>query len=51
LFASALDTVIQLPADRRRVTISTEDGGDTVELSATGPQGLLFQVRLPRTDP
>jgi C4-dicarboxylate-specific signal transduction histidine kinase len=51
LFASALDTVIRLPAERRKVTISTEDGGCTVELSATEPEGILFQVHLPRTDP
>lgn len=51
LFASALDTVIRLPADRRTVTISTEDDGCTVELSATEPQGVLFQVHLPRVTP
>jgi C4-dicarboxylate-specific signal transduction histidine kinase len=51
LFASALDSLIRLPKDRRQVTISTEDSGDTVELSATGPQGMLFQVHLPRTAP
>jgi C4-dicarboxylate-specific signal transduction histidine kinase len=51
LFASALDTVIRLPAERRKVTISTEDDGCTVELSATEPEGILFQVHLPRTQP
>jgi C4-dicarboxylate-specific signal transduction histidine kinase len=51
LFASALDSMSLLPAERRRITIATEDSGGTVELSATGPQGLLFQVHLPRTDP
>lgn len=51
LFGSALDTVAQLPADRRKVTISTdESGGCTVELSATGPRGMLFQLHLPRAD-
>jgi len=49
LFGSALDTVTRLPPDRRKVTISTdESGGCTVELSATGPEGMLFQLRLPR---
>ena len=51
LFASALDTVIRLPAERRKVTISTEDDGCTVELSATEPEGILFQVHLPRAQP
>jgi C4-dicarboxylate-specific signal transduction histidine kinase len=50
LFTSALDTVIRLPAERRKVTISTEDDGCTVELSATEPEGILFKVHLPRTD-
>jgi hypothetical protein len=50
LFTSALDTVIRLPVERQRVTISTEDDAYTVELSATEPEGILFQVHLPRTD-
>lgn len=51
LFGSALDTVTRLPADRRKVTISTdESGGCTVELSATEPRGMLFQLHLPRVD-
>lgn len=50
LFGSALDTVTRLPADRRKVTISTDEGGCTVELSATGPRGMLFQLHLPRVD-
>jgi len=50
LFASALDNVIRLPAERRKVTISTEDDGCTVELSASEPEGVLFKVHLPRTD-
>ncbi|MEQ1803053.1 MAG: histidine kinase dimerization/phospho-acceptor domain-containing protein [Gammaproteobacteria bacterium] len=51
LFGSALDTVTRLPADRRKVTISTDEGnGGTVELSATGPGGTLFQLHLPRVD-
>jgi len=50
LFASALDSLSRLPAERRQVTLSTEDSGDTVELSATGPQGKLFQLHLPLTE-
>jgi C4-dicarboxylate-specific signal transduction histidine kinase len=51
LFGSALDTVTRLPADRRKVTISTDEGGGrTVELSATEPRGMLFQLHLPRVD-
>lgn len=50
LFSSALDTVASLPADRRKVTISTDDGGCTVEVSATDARGILFQVNLPRVD-
>jgi C4-dicarboxylate-specific signal transduction histidine kinase len=50
LFASALDNVIRLPAERRKVTISTEDDGCTVELSASEPEGVLFKVHLPQTD-
>ncbi|MBL8199700.1 MAG: hypothetical protein JNK40_01900 [Chromatiales bacterium] len=51
LFGSALDTVARLPADRRKVTISTDEGGGcTVELSATGPRGMLFQLHLPHVD-
>ncbi|MEO8224081.1 MAG: histidine kinase dimerization/phospho-acceptor domain-containing protein [Gammaproteobacteria bacterium] len=48
LFAGALETVSRLPAERRRVTISTDDGACTVELSAMEPGGTLFQVHLPR---
>jgi len=51
LFGSALDTVTRLPEDRRKVTISTDEGGCTVELSATGPRGMLFQLHLPRVEP
>lgn len=51
LFSSALDTVTRLPAERRKVTISTDDGGSTVEVSATEPRGMLFQLHLPRVDP
>lgn len=47
LMAGAIDTVIRLPADRRRVTISTENDGATVELSALEPRSVLFQVHLP----
>ncbi|MDH5255302.1 MAG: hypothetical protein OEW72_05235 [Gammaproteobacteria bacterium] len=47
LFGSALDTVRRLPAARRQVTISTEGGSCTVELSANEPQGMLFQLHLP----
>ncbi|MDP2323056.1 MAG: histidine kinase dimerization/phospho-acceptor domain-containing protein [Gammaproteobacteria bacterium] len=50
LFGSALDTITRLPAERRKVTIATDDGGRTVEVSAAGPQGMLFQVHLPRVD-
>jgi C4-dicarboxylate-specific signal transduction histidine kinase len=50
LFSSALDTVTRLPADRRKVTIATDDGGCTVQVSATEPQGMLFQLHLPRAD-
>jgi C4-dicarboxylate-specific signal transduction histidine kinase len=51
LFGSALDTVTRLPADRRKVTISTDEtGGCTVELSATEPRGMLFQLHLPRAE-
>jgi C4-dicarboxylate-specific signal transduction histidine kinase len=50
LFSSALETVTRLPAERRKVTISTEDGACTVEVSATEPRGMLFQVHLPRVD-
>ena len=51
LFGSALDTVTRLPADRRKVTIATDEGGGcTVELSATEPRGMLFQLHLPRVD-
>ena len=49
LFGSALDTVTRLPPDRRKVTVSTDEGdGCTVELAATGPQGMLFDLHLPR---
>lgn len=50
LFSSALDTVARLPPERRRVTISTDESGCAVEVSATEPRGLLFQVYLPRVD-
>lgn len=50
LFSSALDNVAGLPAERRKVTISTDDGGCTVAVSATDPRGILFQVNLPRVD-
>ncbi len=50
LFGGALDTVSRLPAARQRVTISTDDGAGSVELSASEPQGMLFQVHLPRVD-
>jgi C4-dicarboxylate-specific signal transduction histidine kinase len=50
LFSSALDTVIGLPAERRKVTISTDAGGCSVEVSATEPRGILFQLQLPRVD-
>jgi C4-dicarboxylate-specific signal transduction histidine kinase len=50
LFSSALDAVTRLPAERRKVTISTDDGGCTVAVSATGPWGILFQIQLPRAD-
>jgi C4-dicarboxylate-specific signal transduction histidine kinase len=50
LFSSALDTVTRLPADRRKVTIATDDGGCTVQVSAAEPQGMLFQLHLPRAD-
>lgn len=48
LFGNALDALDDLPAAGRRVTICTEDGGSTIELSATGPRGALFQLHLPR---
>lgn len=50
LFGGALDAVARLPAARRRVTISTDEGASSVELSASEPQGILFQVHLPRVD-
>lgn len=50
LVGSALETVSQLPPDRRQVTISTDGDGCTVELSAAEPRGLLFQLRLPCVD-
>jgi C4-dicarboxylate-specific signal transduction histidine kinase len=50
LFSSALDAVNRLPEERRKVTISTDDGGCTVEVSATEPRGVLFQLQLPRVD-
>ncbi|MEZ5566478.1 MAG: histidine kinase dimerization/phospho-acceptor domain-containing protein [Gammaproteobacteria bacterium] len=48
LFGNALDALDSLPPARRRVTISTDDGGSTVELAATEPRGSLFQLQLPR---
>ncbi len=50
LFSSALDALAGLPAERRKVTISTDAGGCSVEVSATEPGGMLFQVQLPRVD-
>jgi hypothetical protein len=50
LFGSALDSVARLPVDQRKVTIATDEGGCTVELSATEPRGMLFQLHLPRVD-
>ena len=50
LFGGALDAVARLPVARRRVTISTDDGARSVELSASEPHGMLFQVHLPRVD-
>lgn len=50
LFGGALDAVVRLPVARQRVTISTDDGASSVELSASEPQGMLFQVHLPRVD-
>ncbi|MEO8445797.1 MAG: histidine kinase dimerization/phospho-acceptor domain-containing protein [Gammaproteobacteria bacterium] len=47
LFAGALDTVARLPVERRRVTISTDNGADAVVLSAMEPGGALFEVHLP----
>ncbi len=48
LFSGAVDAVARLPTERRRVTISTDHGAYTVELSAMEPGGTLFQVHLPR---
>jgi C4-dicarboxylate-specific signal transduction histidine kinase len=50
LFAGALDSVGGLPPDMRRVTIATDSRAGSVELSAMGPRGELFQVHLPRVD-
>jgi C4-dicarboxylate-specific signal transduction histidine kinase len=51
LFGSALDTVVRLPSERRRVIVSTDEGaGCTVELTGTEPQGMLFQLHLPRVN-
>jgi len=50
MFGSALEAVARLPPERRRVTISTDDGARTVELSASEPQGILFQIQLPRVE-
>ncbi len=51
MFGSSLDTVARLPAERRRVTVSTDEGpGSTVELSASGAQGILFLLHLPRVN-
>lgn len=50
LVSSALDTVSQLPPDQRQVTITSDGDGRTVELSAAGPQGMLFQLRFPCVD-
>ena len=48
LYAGALETVDQLPPERRQVTIATDEGEYSVELSATHPGGTLFAVHLPR---
>ena len=48
LFAGALETVAPLPVERRQVTIATDEGKHSVDLSATHPEGTLFAVHLPR---
>ena len=50
-FGGALDTVARLPPARRRIILSTDEGaGCTVEVSGAEPQGMLFQVHLPRVN-
>lgn len=51
LLGNALDTLARLPVERRKLTIATDDADSSaVELSGTGPTGMLFTLGLPRVE-